>query len=85
MDYHRMWLNGRVPEEQQEGGRGQKGMFATFDAFEGWTYIDTTAHMALPEEADQVSLLSFYKPDETFLLCLPLPYLIAIVILHNIS
>lgn len=35
IDYHRMWLNGRVPEEQQQGGRGQKGMFAIFDASEG--------------------------------------------------
>lgn len=35
MDYHRMWLNGRVPVEQQQGGRGQKGMFAIFDASEG--------------------------------------------------
>ncbi|KAL7920750.1 acyl-CoA N-acyltransferase [Trichoderma austrokoningii] len=34
MDYHRMWLNDRVPEEQQ-GGRGQKGNFAIFDASEG--------------------------------------------------
>ncbi|EHK46768.1 uncharacterized protein TrAtP1_005257 [Trichoderma atroviride] len=35
MDYHRMWFNGRVPVEQQQGGRGQKGMFAIFDASEG--------------------------------------------------
>lgn len=35
MDYHRMWLNGRVPVEQQQGGRGQTGMFAIFDASEG--------------------------------------------------
>lgn len=35
VDYHRMWLNGRVPVEQQQGGRGQKGMFAIFDASEG--------------------------------------------------
>lgn len=35
MDYHRMWLNGRVPVEQQQGGRGQEGMFAIFDASEG--------------------------------------------------
>ncbi|KAH8127740.1 hypothetical protein ACSS6W_008683 [Trichoderma asperelloides] len=35
IDYHRMWLHGRVPVEQQQGGRGQKGMFAIFDASEG--------------------------------------------------
>ncbi|KAM0469579.1 hypothetical protein ACHAPX_010403 [Trichoderma viride] len=35
VDYHRMWLDGRVPAEQQQGGRGQKGMFAIFDASEG--------------------------------------------------
>ncbi|UKZ78776.1 hypothetical protein TrVFT333_006521 [Trichoderma virens FT-333] len=35
LDYHRMWLNGRVPAEQQEGGQGSRGMFAVFDASEG--------------------------------------------------
>ena len=35
VDYHRMWLGGRVPESQQEGGKGTKGMFATFDACAG--------------------------------------------------
>jgi GNAT superfamily N-acetyltransferase len=35
IDYHRMWLNGQVPVEQQPGGRGQEGMFAIFDASEG--------------------------------------------------
>ncbi|KAL7947134.1 acyl-CoA N-acyltransferase [Trichoderma barbatum] len=35
IDYHRMWLNGRVPTEQQEGGQGSRGMFAVFDASEG--------------------------------------------------
>lgn len=35
LDYHRMWLNGRVPIEQQQGGQGPKGMFAVFDASEG--------------------------------------------------
>ena len=35
VDYHRMWLGGRVPKEQQEGGRGEKGMYAIFDASEG--------------------------------------------------
>ncbi|KAF2264683.1 hypothetical protein CC78DRAFT_616594 [Lojkania enalia] len=35
IDYHRMWFEGRVPKEQQEGGRGAVGMFATFDAAEG--------------------------------------------------
>ncbi|KAL7928316.1 hypothetical protein V8C35DRAFT_318461 [Trichoderma chlorosporum] len=35
LDYHRMWLNGRVPVEQQENGQGSKGMFAVFDASEG--------------------------------------------------
>ncbi|KAF1994988.1 hypothetical protein P154DRAFT_624325 [Amniculicola lignicola CBS 123094] len=32
MDYHRMWLGGRAPEEQREGGKGPRGMFAIFDA-----------------------------------------------------
>jgi hypothetical protein len=35
MDYHRMWLDGSVPKEQDVGGRGEKGMFAIFDAAEG--------------------------------------------------
>lgn len=34
-DYHRMWLGGRLPKEQQESGKGTKGMFAIFDAAEG--------------------------------------------------
>lgn len=33
--YHRMWLNGKVPIEQQEGGRGALGMYAIFDACAG--------------------------------------------------
>jgi hypothetical protein len=33
--YHRMWLHGNVPVEQQEGGRGAKGMYAIFDAASG--------------------------------------------------
>ena len=35
VDYHRMWLNGKVPMEQQEGGKGAKGMYAIFDACAG--------------------------------------------------
>ncbi|KAF2655246.1 hypothetical protein K491DRAFT_693131 [Lophiostoma macrostomum CBS 122681] len=35
LDYHRMWFNGKVPNEQAEGGRGTRGMYATFDAAEG--------------------------------------------------
>ncbi|PTB61707.1 hypothetical protein BBK36DRAFT_1131116 [Trichoderma citrinoviride] len=35
LDYHRMWLEGRVPSEQQEGGQGSRGMFAVFDAGQG--------------------------------------------------
>ncbi|KAF2193753.1 hypothetical protein K469DRAFT_712563 [Zopfia rhizophila CBS 207.26] len=35
MDYNRMWLGGRVPQEQQDGGKGTTGMFAIFDASEG--------------------------------------------------
>ncbi|OSZ99858.1 GCN5 N-acetyltransferase [Trichoderma parareesei] len=35
LDYHRMWLEGRVPIEQQEGGKGPRGMFAVFDAGQG--------------------------------------------------
>jgi len=34
VSYHRMWLNGKVPE-QQEGGKGTKGMYAIFDACAG--------------------------------------------------
>ncbi|KAF2130637.1 hypothetical protein P153DRAFT_366197 [Dothidotthia symphoricarpi CBS 119687] len=33
--YTRMWLGGRVPSEQSEGGRGTQGMFAVFDAGAG--------------------------------------------------
>lgn len=32
IDYHRMWLHGRVPEAQQAGGKAEKEMFAIFDA-----------------------------------------------------
>jgi GNAT superfamily N-acetyltransferase len=32
VEYHRMWFGGRVPQEQREGGKGVKGMFAVFDA-----------------------------------------------------
>ncbi|KAF2690034.1 hypothetical protein K458DRAFT_412881 [Lentithecium fluviatile CBS 122367] len=35
LDYHRMWLDGRVPAEQQPGGKGTKNMFAIFDASSG--------------------------------------------------
>ncbi|KAH7397003.1 acyl-CoA N-acyltransferase [Phaeosphaeria sp. MPI-PUGE-AT-0046c] len=35
MSYHRMWLNGIVPEEQKDGGRGTTGMYATLDAGSG--------------------------------------------------
>jgi len=35
MDYHRMWLNGLVPKEQQPGGLAEKQCFAIFDAGEG--------------------------------------------------
>jgi len=35
VSYHRMWLNGKVPVEQQEGGEGTKGMYAIFDACAG--------------------------------------------------
>jgi GNAT superfamily N-acetyltransferase len=35
MEYHRMWLNGKVPVAQQEGGTGVKGMYAIFDAASG--------------------------------------------------
>ncbi|KAF1845196.1 uncharacterized protein K460DRAFT_405462 [Cucurbitaria berberidis CBS 394.84] len=35
VSYHRMWLHGKIPEEQQEGGKGAKGMFAIFDACAG--------------------------------------------------
>jgi hypothetical protein len=33
--YHRMWLHGKVPVEQQEGGKGATGMYAIFDACAG--------------------------------------------------
>ncbi|KAF2116101.1 acyl-CoA N-acyltransferase [Lophiotrema nucula] len=35
LDYHRMWLDGKIPKEQADGGRGTEEMFATFDAAEG--------------------------------------------------
>lgn len=35
VDYHRMWLNGVVPKEQAEGGKGTRSMFAIFDACAG--------------------------------------------------
>lgn len=35
MDYHRMWLNGVVPKEQQPGGTADKQCYAIFDAGEG--------------------------------------------------
>lgn len=35
LDFHRMWLHGRVPKEQQDDGKGTKGMFAIFDACAG--------------------------------------------------
>lgn len=33
--YHRMWLFGKVPGEQQEGGVGARGMYAIYDACTG--------------------------------------------------
>ncbi|KAF2675515.1 hypothetical protein BT63DRAFT_420713 [Microthyrium microscopicum] len=33
--YHRMWLNGKVPEAQQPGGKADKEVYAIFDAGEG--------------------------------------------------
>jgi hypothetical protein len=33
--YHRMWLHGKVPQEQQKGGRAESGMWAIFDACAG--------------------------------------------------
>lgn len=35
VDYHRMWLHGKVPKEQLEGGKGVAGMYAIFDACAG--------------------------------------------------
>jgi hypothetical protein len=35
LSYHRMWFLGKVPLQQQEGGRGAKGMYAIFDAASG--------------------------------------------------
>ncbi|CAO2655679.1 Nn.00g044820.m01.CDS01 [Neocucurbitaria sp. VM-36] len=35
LSYHRMWLHGKIPEEQKEGGKGAKGMYAIFDACAG--------------------------------------------------
>ncbi|KAF2401051.1 hypothetical protein EJ06DRAFT_556501 [Trichodelitschia bisporula] len=35
VDYHRMWLNGVVPEAQQAGGRADTDAFAMFDAGQG--------------------------------------------------
>lgn len=35
VDYFRMWLGGKVPEQQQKGGKAERCMFAIFDAAEG--------------------------------------------------
>lgn len=35
IDYHRMWLNGLAPKEQQPGGLAEKHCFAIFDAGAG--------------------------------------------------
>lgn len=35
VDYHRMWLDGKVPKEQQDGGVSSREMWATFDAGQG--------------------------------------------------
>jgi GNAT superfamily N-acetyltransferase len=35
IDYHRMWLHGKVPEQQRPGGTAERQMFAIFDAGEG--------------------------------------------------
>jgi len=35
VDYHRMWLHGVVPKEQQPGGLASKESYAVFDAAEG--------------------------------------------------
>lgn len=35
VDYHRMWLDGKVPEAQQKGGKADKEMYAIFDAAQG--------------------------------------------------
>jgi hypothetical protein len=35
LDFYRMWLDGKVPKEQQESGKATTGMFAIFDACAG--------------------------------------------------
>jgi hypothetical protein len=35
VDYHRMWLRGITPSQQDEGGLAHRGMFAIFDAVVG--------------------------------------------------
>lgn len=35
IDYHRMWLGGMTPLQQDEGGLAHRGMFAIFDAVVG--------------------------------------------------
>lgn len=35
VDYHRMWLNGKVPSAQKPGGKTDKDVYAIFDAGEG--------------------------------------------------
>ncbi|KAE9974943.1 hypothetical protein BLS_008619 [Venturia inaequalis] len=35
VDYHRMWLNGKVPAAQHPGGKADKEVYAIFDAGEG--------------------------------------------------
>lgn len=35
LKYHRMWLNGVVPEQQKKGGKADKECYAIFDAAQG--------------------------------------------------
>jgi len=35
IDYHRMWLGGRLPKEQDSGGKADSDTYAIFDAGEG--------------------------------------------------
>lgn len=35
LDYHRMWIDGRVPDAQKPGGKASSDMFATYDASTG--------------------------------------------------
>jgi hypothetical protein len=56
LSYHRMWLYGKVPNQQREGGRGVEGMYAIFDAASGYA----NRLLANTTESDKGSPKSVY-------------------------